>query len=70
MRFAKSETYASYWYLSLYSYLGKRGDSYDRFLIRIREIYESVNIVFQIINNLLNTNNESNNFFFFFRVFI
>jgi NADH-quinone oxidoreductase subunit D len=34
------------------SYLGKRGDSYDRFLIRIREMFESVNIVFQIITNL------------------
>jgi len=36
------------------SYLGKRGDSYDRFLIRIREMYESVNIVFQVLSNLTN----------------
>jgi len=35
--------------------LGKRGDSYDRFLIRIREMYESVNIVFQVLSNLTNT---------------
>jgi NADH:ubiquinone oxidoreductase subunit D len=33
-------------------YLGKRGDSYDRFLIRLREMYESVNIIFQILTNL------------------
>ena len=70
IRFYKSETYASYWYLSLYSYLGKRGDSYDRFLIRIREIYESVNIVFQVINNLITVNNSkinnTTNFFSFF----
>lgn len=33
-------------------YLGKRGDSYDRFLIRLREMYESLNIVFQILSNL------------------
>jgi NADH:ubiquinone oxidoreductase subunit D len=54
MRFYKSETYASYWFLSLHSFLGKRGDSYDRFLIRVREMYESVNIVFQILSNLSN----------------
>ncbi len=73
VRFYKSETYASYWYLSLNSFLGKRGDSYDRFLIRVREMYESVNIVFQILSNLTNskTSNNSNNdrkvdFFSFF----
>ena len=55
MRFSKSETYASYWFLSLHSFLGKRGDSYDRFLIRVREMYESINIVFQVLSNLTNT---------------
>lgn len=43
--------------MSIHSFLGKRGDSYDRFLIRVREMYESVNIVFQILSNL--TNNTS-----------
>jgi len=52
IRFYRSETYASYWFLSLNSFLGKRGDSYDRFLIRIREMYESINIVFQILSSL------------------
>ena len=72
VRFYKSETYASYWYLSLNSFLGKRGDSYDRFLIRVREMYESVNIVFQILSNLTNdkTSSDSSNqkvdFFSFF----
>ena len=73
VRFYKSETYASYWYLSLNSFLGKRGDSYDRFLIRVREMYESVNIVFQILSNLTNNkmSADSNNtkkvdFFSFF----
>lgn len=37
--------------------MGKKGDSYDRFLIRVREMYESVNIVFQVLSNL--TNNRS-----------
>jgi len=34
------------------SFLGKRGDSYDRFLIRVREMYESINIVFQVLVNI------------------
>ena len=54
IRFLKSETYASYWFLTLNSFLGKRGDSYDRFLIRVREMYESINIVFQVLSNLTN----------------
>lgn len=33
--------------------MGKRGDSYDRFLIRLREMYESLNIVFQILSNII-----------------
>jgi len=62
--------------LSIQGYLGKRGDSYDRFLIRTREMYESVNIVFQIFSNLttlkninskiINTKENNVNFFSFF----
>jgi NADH:ubiquinone oxidoreductase subunit D len=55
------------------SFLGKRGDSYDRFLIRIREMYESINIVFQVLSNITNTKNITStntknkvNFFSFF----
>jgi len=73
VRFYKSETYASYWFLSLHSFLGKRGDSYDRFLIRVREMYESINIVFQVLSNLVNSRNnttdietDQTNFFSFF----
>jgi NADH-quinone oxidoreductase subunit D len=56
--------------MSLHSFLGKRGDSYDRFLIRVREMYESVNIVFQVLSNLTNnrmdiTNSNKNNVDFF-----
>ena len=50
LRFIKSETYAHYWFLSLQGYLGKRGDSYDRFLIRFREMYESLNLIFQLLS--------------------
>lgn len=56
-------------------YLGKRGDSYDRFLIRMREMYESLNIVFQVLANISNLSfenfnlsykNKNTNFFSFF----
>lgn len=76
LRFLKSETYAHYWFLSIQGYLGKRGDSYDRFLIRIREMYESVHIIFQILTNITAitnkntfsdlTNKNQINFFSFF----
>lgn len=74
IRFLKSETYAHYWFLSIQGYLGKRGDSYDRFLIRLREMYESLSIVFQVLNNLTTLSSgktashptNSVNFFSFF----
>ena len=57
LRFLKSESYAYYWFLNIQGYLGKRGDSYDRFLIRLREMYESVNIIFQVLTNLTTLTN-------------
>ena len=73
LRFSKSETYSHYWFLTIQGYLGKRGDSYDRFLIRLREMYESLNITFQILSNISNTANgfnaadtKSEGFFHFF----
>jgi NADH-quinone oxidoreductase subunit D len=60
----------------MYSFLGKRGDSYDRFLIRVREMYESVNIVFQVITNITNSrscsisNSKTNIDFFSFFNFV
>jgi NADH:ubiquinone oxidoreductase subunit D len=63
IRFLKSETYAHYWFLSIQGYLGRNGDSYDRFLVRLREMYESINIVFQILTNLNSLSFKSNNFF-------
>ena len=73
LRFLKSETYSYYWFLSIRGYLGKHGDSYDRFLIRMREMYESVNIVFQILTGISNVvslsqqQSKSFNFFNFFQ---
>jgi NADH:ubiquinone oxidoreductase subunit D len=46
------ETYANYYYLNFRSYLGNHGDCYDRFLIRMSEMCESVNITTQVINKL------------------
>lgn len=63
IRFLKSETYGHYWFLSIQGYLGKRGDSYDRFLIRMREMYESINIVFQVLSNLTNISYRNNKSF-------
>ena len=74
LRFLKSETYAHYWFLSIQGYLGRNGDSYDRFLIRLREMYESINIVFQILNNLSSVStrtdspSQKTNFFQFFNL--
>lgn len=64
MRFLKAESYAYYWFLNIQGYLGKRGDSYDRFLIRLREMYESVSIIFQLLTNLtlLTSPNTTSNF--------
>lgn len=61
LRFCKVETYSYYWFLSIQSYLGKKGDSYDRFLIRIREMYESINISFQLLTNLTSILYRSSN---------
>nr|ASY95733.1 Nad7 [Stylonychia lemnae] len=61
IRFLKSETYSHYWFLSIQGFVGKRGDSYDRFLIRMREMFESINIVSQVLANLTNSSFNVNN---------
>jgi len=53
LRLLKSTFYSYYWYLSFSSFLGKIGDCYDRFLIRIREMLESIYIIYQIIPTFL-----------------
>merc|ERR1712072_1456443 len=52
LRISKFETYANYYYLNFRSYIGVNGDCYDRFLIRMSEMCESVNITTQIIGKL------------------
>jgi len=52
LRLNKFETYANYYNLNFRSFIGQHGDSYDRFLIRMNEMAESVNIANQCINKL------------------
>jgi len=59
LRILKNSTYAYYWFLNFKSFLGRNGDCYDRFLIRIREMLESVFIIFQIIPNFINISSNS-----------
>ena len=46
----KSEPYEIYKELSFKSFIGQNGDCYDRYLIRVREMYESCNIIYQALN--------------------
>merc|ERR1711881_17076 len=52
LRLSLLETYANYYYLNFRSYTGVHGDCYDRFLIRMNEMCESVNIINQIVLKL------------------
>jgi NADH:ubiquinone oxidoreductase subunit D len=50
LRLSLNETYANYYYLNFRSFTGLHGDCYDRFLIRMNEMAESLNIITQCIN--------------------
>jgi len=60
LRLDNNDSYANYYYLNFRSYLGKKGDSYDRYLIRMNEMVESLNIMNQIINKLKYNKDEKN----------
>jgi NADH:ubiquinone oxidoreductase subunit D len=53
LRLDKLETYANYYYLNFRSFIGQNGDSYDRFLIRMNEMTESLNIMNQVVYKLM-----------------
>lgn len=57
IRLDAADTYANYYYLNFRGYLGLNGDCYDRFLIRMNEMTESLNIINQIINKLIKKKN-------------
>jgi len=56
LRLDKIETYANYYHLNFRSYIGQHGDSYDRFLLRMNEMTESLNISNQVISKLVSKN--------------
>ena len=58
IRLDSVETYANYYYINFRSYVGKRGDSYDRYLIRMNEMVESLNIMNQVISKITNKKDE------------
>jgi NADH:ubiquinone oxidoreductase subunit D len=60
LRLSKNETYANYYNLNFRSYIGQHGDCYDRFLIRMNEMSESINIMTQIINKISFFNKKKN----------
>lgn len=53
VRLSKVETYANYYFLNFRGFLGQHGDSYDRFLIRMNEMAESLNIITQIVYKII-----------------
>lgn len=61
IRLDKLETYANYYHLNFRSFVGQNGDSFDRFLIRMNEMSESLNIINQIINKLINKQKKTLN---------
>nr|WRQ72610.1 NADH dehydrogenase subunit 7 [Spirostomum yagiui] len=60
LRLSYFETYANYYYLNIRSFIGRNGDCYDRYLIRMREMVESLNIISQVVNNLTYIKNNNN----------
>lgn len=60
LRLSQKHSYSSYNKINLKSFLGINGDSYDRYLIRMLEMGESLNIVNNICNFLLNNKLNSN----------
>lgn len=63
IRLCKYLTYNNYFFLNFNSYTSENGDSYDRFLLRLYEMIESLNIINQniiIYKNLYNKNNFFN----------
>jgi len=68
LRLNKTTSYAHYPYLNVSSFIGYQGDSYDRFLLRISEMVESLFLVNQIIWKLSNFfENKTNQKIFFLK---
>lgn len=63
VRLNKLESYANYPFIKMTSYISTQGDCYDRYILRIAEIYESLNITNQVILKLKKTSQSKVKFF-------
>jgi NADH-quinone oxidoreductase subunit D len=63
IRLNVNDVYANYFYLNIKSYISSNGDCYDRYLLRITEIIESLSIANQCVFKLKTKKNISENFF-------
>ena len=64
----KSEPYEIYNFLNFKSFIGNHGDCYDRYLIRVKEMYQSCDIILQCLNLLIKKGSytiDNNNKFIF-----
>lgn len=52
IRLDVNETYANYFYLNFRSYYSSNGDSYDRYLLRMSEMFESLYMIGQLLRKL------------------
>lgn len=52
IRLDVNETYANYYFLSFKSFYSSAGDSYDRYLLRMSEMFESLYIINQLTRKL------------------
>jgi len=59
LRLELTETYGNYYYLNFRGFIGTSGDSYDRFLIRMNEMCESLLIVNQLVLRMLHINRKN-----------
>lgn len=62
LRLSQNDQYSNYYYLNFRSYIGQHGDCFDRFLIRMNEMSESVNIINQSILKFFSINIKNNKF--------
>ena len=53
LRMDKFDTYANYYHIYFRTFIGQNGDSYDRYLIRMNEMSESINIINQSVFKLI-----------------
>ena len=60
LRLSRLETYSNYYFLNFRGFLGQHGDSYDRFLIRMSEMAESLNIINQVIYKIIKHKRHTN----------